>query len=89
MIIPQLAYGASIWYTTKREKRNRKTLVTQLVQDQATGMCLIIGVFKATSAQASNIKAHLTVIDRELDKKITQTAARFFSGPLHHTLTQG
>ncbi len=52
-------------------------------------MRLITGAFKATSAQALNIEAHLTHIDLELDKKTIQTAARFFSGPLYHTLTQG
>ncbi len=89
MIIPQLAYGASIWYTPTGEKGNQKTLVTQLVQVQATGARLITGAFKATSAQALNIEAHLTPIDLELDKKTIQTAARLFSGSLYHKLTQG
>ncbi len=89
VIIPQLAYRASIWYTPTGEKRNQKTLVMQLVQAQAMGARLITEVFKATSAQALNIEAYLTPIDLELDKKIIQTAARLFSGPLYHTLTQG
>ncbi len=89
MIVPQLAYGASIWYTPTGEKGNQKTLVTQLVQAQATGARLITGAFKATSAQALNIEAHLTPIDLELDKKTIQAAARLFSGPLYHILTQG
>ncbi len=61
----------------------------KLVQAQATGARLITGVFKATSAPALNIEAHLTPIDLELDKKTIQTAARLFSGPFYHTLTQG
>ncbi len=89
MIIPQLAYGASIWYTSTGEKGNQKTLVTQLVQAQATGGRLIAGAFKATSAQALKIEAHLTPIDLELHKKIFQTAACLLSGPLYYTLTQG
>ncbi len=53
------------------------------------GARLITRAFKATSAQALNIEAYLTPIDLELDKKIIQTAACLFSGPLYHTLTQG
>ncbi len=86
MIIPQLAYGASIWYIPKGKKGNQITLVTQLVQAQATGVRPITGEFKVTSAQALNIESHLTTIHLELDKKKIQTAARLFSGPLYHTL---
>ncbi len=57
VIIPQLAYGASIWYTPKREKGNQNTLVMQLLQAQATCARPITGVFKANSAQAVNIEA--------------------------------
>ncbi len=48
----------------------------------------ITGEFKATSAEALNIEAHLTRMDLELDKKTIQTAACLFSRPLYHTLTQ-
>ncbi len=89
VIIPHFACGASIWYTPTGKKRNQKTLVTQLVQAQATGARLITGAFKATSAQALNIEAHSTSIDLELDIKTIQTAARLLSGLLYHTLTQG
>ncbi len=89
MIIPQLAYRASIWYTPTGEKGNQKTLVMQLVQAQATGARIITRKFKSTAAKALNIEAHLTSIDLELDKKTIQTVARLFSGPLYHTLTQG
>lgn len=82
VIVPQLAYGASIWYTPIGKKGNQKTLVTQLVQIQAVGARLITGAFKANSTQAFNIEAHLTPINLKLDKKITHTAARLFSGPL-------
>ncbi len=84
-----MAYRASIWYKPKGKKENQKTLVTQLVQAQATGARLIMGAFKATSAQALNIEAHLIPIDLELDKKTIQTAACLFSKPLQLTLTQG
>ena len=40
--------------------------------------------FKATSAQALNIEAHLTPINLELDKKMIHTAARLFFGPLSY-----
>lgn len=88
MIIPQLAYGASIWYASTGEKGNQKILVAQLVQAQAIGARLITGAFKATSAQALNIEAHLTPINLELDKKMIHTAARLFSGPLSYLITQ-
>ncbi len=89
VIIPQLAYGALMWYTPTGEKGNKKTLFTQLVQAQGTEARLITGAFKATSDQAPNIKVHLTPIDLELDKTTIQTAARLLSGPLYHTLTEG
>lgn len=81
VIIPQLAYGVSIWYAPTGEKGNQKTLVAQLVQAQAVGARLITRAFKATSAQALNIEAHLTPISLELDKKIIHIVARLFSGP--------
>ncbi len=54
---------------------------------QALGTRLIIGDYKATSAQALNVEAYLTPIGLELDKKTDQTTARLCSRPLYHTLT--
>lgn len=88
MIIFQLTYSASIWYTFTGEKRNQRNLVMQLVQAQAIETHLIIRVFKANSSQALNIKAHLTFINLELDKKTFQTAVCLFSGLLYQTVTQ-
>ncbi len=89
VIIPQLPYRASIWYTPKGEKRNQQTLVTQLVQAPATWLHLIIEAFKAISTQVLKIEAYLISINLEQDKKTIQIAARLFSGSLYHTLTQG
>ena len=88
MIISQITYGATIWYTPTEEKGNRKTSVMQLAQAQALGARLITGAFKATSVQALNVEAYLTPIGFELDKKVDQTAACLCSGPLYQTLTQ-
>ena len=88
VIIPQITSGASIWHMPSGEKGHRKTLITQLVQVQALGTCVITGVFKATSVQTLNIEAYLTPIGLELDKKTNQTAARLCSGPLYSTITQ-
>ncbi len=72
VIIPQITYGASIWHTSTREKRNQKTLVLQLAQLQVLGARLITGAFKATSTQALNVEAYLTTIGLEWDKKQTR-----------------
>ena len=88
VIIPQITYGASIWYTLSDEKGHCKALVMQLAQVQALGARLITGAFKATSTQALNIEAHLIPIGLELDKKTNQTAARLYSGPLYPIITQ-
>ena len=88
VIIPQITYGASIWHTPTGEKGSRKTLIMQLAQAQAMGARLITGAFRATSAQALNIEAHLTPIGLELNKRTDQTAVRLCSGPLYHTLIQ-
>lgn len=64
-------------------------LVMQLAHIQALGISLITKAFRATSMQALNIKAYLTAIGLELDKKTNQTATHLCSGLLYHTLTQG
>ncbi len=74
---------------TIEEKGKQKTLVTILVQTQATEARLITGAFTEISAQALNIEAHLTPIDLELNLITIKTAARLFSGPFYHILTQG
>ncbi len=89
VIILELAYRTSIWYTPKWKKRNQKTLFMQLVQAPATGTRLIIEAFKASSVHVLKIEAYLTPIDQELDKKTIQTSARFFSRFLYHSLTHG
>lgn len=89
VIIPQITYGTSACYTPSGEKGHRKTLVTQLVQVQSLGARLITGAFKATSTQALNIETYLTQIGLELDKKVHQTAARLYPGPLYSSITQG
>lgn len=75
VIIPQIAYGASIWHMPTGEKGYRKTLVTYLAQIQALEAYVITGIFKATSVQALNIETYRTLIGLELDKKADQTAA--------------
>ncbi len=88
VIIPQITYGASIWHTPTGDKGNRKTLILQLAQVQALGARLIIGVYKATSAQALNVEAYLTSMALELDKRADQTAVRLCSGLLYRRLTK-
>ena len=58
----------------------------QLAQAQALGARLITRVFKATSMQTLYVKAYLTLIGFELDKKVDQTTTRLCSGPLYQTL---
>ncbi len=87
LIIPQITYGTSIWYTPIADKRDQKTLVLQLAKVQAFAACLITGVYKATSAQVLNVEAYLIPIGLELDKRINQTAARLCSGHLYLPLT--
>ncbi len=81
-------YGASIWHTPKGKKGNRKTLVLKLIQVPTLGARLITGAYKATTSQALNVKAYLTTIGLELNKRTDQTAARLYSGPLYLTVTQ-
>ena len=88
VIIPQITYGASIWDTPSEKNGNRKTLVLQLAQVQVLEALLITGKYKATSAQALNVEAYLTLIGLELDKRPDQRGARLCFGPLYSTLTQ-
>ncbi len=86
MIISQITYGASVWHRPTGEKKKQNFLVLQIAQAQALGARLILGAFKATLANVSNIEVYLTSIDFGLDKKPDQTAACLNSGLLYHIL---
>lgn len=50
--------------------------------------CIIIGAFKVISVQALNIKAYLTSIGLELDKKTDQTITQLYLNPLFSIIIQ-
>lgn len=88
VIIPQIAYRASILHLASDKKGHCKTLVTQLAQVQALGACVISEVFKITSVQVLNINVYFTSIEMELDKKADQTATWLYLGLFYSTITQ-
>lgn len=88
VIIPQIAYEASIWHMLNGKKGNRKTLVTQLVQVWALRARVITEVFKATFVSSLNIEAYLTLIRLKLDKKADQIVARLYSSFFYSTITR-
>lgn len=67
VVIPQLTYACSVWYTPRGEKRHNKTHLRHLTSAEYKANRIITGAYKATSAPALDIETFTILVKQKLE----------------------
>lgn len=71
VVIAQMAYGCSIWFTSRKAKGVRTRMLREIETLQGKAARVITGAFRRTSLEALNIEAYLLPI-KHLPTKLTE-----------------
>lgn len=67
VVIPQLTYACSVWYTLHDKQKHNKSHLKQLVSVQYQAVRAITGAYRATSSPALDIETYTLPIKQKLD----------------------
>ena len=76
VVVPQMSYGCSVWYTPKGEKRHNHGHVKVLQSLQHRALKTISGAFQATSIPALDIETFILPISQRLEQIACEAAVR-------------
>ena len=86
IIISQIIYCCSMWYTPPRKKSHKKWMLKNLRNIQAKVLKIIIKAFKATTKSALNIKVYVLSIKQRLKKLINDIMLRIIITSLYKNI---
>ena len=89
IVIPQLTYCCSVWYSPHGTKNHRKWMLTALQTVQARALRVVTGAFKATPRPALDIEANVIPIKQRLEKLTYNTMLRIASTPTYNRIIEG
>jgi hypothetical protein len=70
MIIPQMLYGAAMWYQASMPAKERNQIVWQFASVQKRAAVMISGAFRTTAAEALNIELYLTPLKHQIERVV-------------------
>ncbi|KNG79995.1 putative reverse transcriptase [Aspergillus nomiae NRRL 13137] len=84
VVIPQLFYGATAWFSPRGGQMVASTnqkMLAEFAQIQKQAALLISGAFKGTAAAALNVELYILPVHLQLQQIIEETAIRIRTGP--------
>lgn len=84
VVIPQLFYGATAWFSPRGGQvvaSTNQKMLAEFAQIQKQAALLISGAFKGTAAAALNIELYILPVHLQLQQIIEETAVRIRTGP--------
>ena len=92
MILPQMLYGYSAWYTTRMRRTSGKpymhqsTMARFLTPVQRRAAQVITGAFRTAAANAVEVEAYLLPMDQQMEKISLQSTLRILSTPSYDSI---
>ena len=83
VVIPQLTYCSSVWYSPSGTKNHRKWMLGALQTVQARALRVVTGAFKATPRPALDIEANVIPIKQRLERLTYNTMLRIAATPTY------
>ena len=88
MILPQVTYCCSVWYTPEGEAGHQPMMLRALTSIQSRAARLIEGAFRMTSIPAMDVETFLLPMRYTLEKHITASYLRLASSPLMREISR-
>ena len=89
VVIPQLTYCSSVWYSPTGTKNHRKWILGALQTIQARALRVVTGAFKATPHSALDIEANVIPIKLRLEKLTYNAMLRIAATPIYDKIIEG
>ena len=83
MVVPQITYGCSVWYTSQGEKGHTAKMCTKLSRIQLEAARIISGAYRATSAGALDVELFILPMRQQLEKNAHNAVINIRSGSMN------
>jgi len=74
VMLPQIAYGCSVWYAPQKERRQTRKMTAEMTRIQFHAARVISGAYRMTSALALDVELFVLPIHLQLEKRAYEAA---------------